>query len=287
MLPYRDDLQDTERNGHARGAVAGPAARADTRARAARSQPDAATTGALLDPVAPGVEAEDVVVRDDHAGSAGIRIYRPVPRRGLLPTLIYARGDHAGSDGTDAGDQLARELAAGSGAAVALPDHLGWAQPQALERCYAALAWTVRDAAPRGLDGGRIAIGGDAAGAGLAIALALHAARRGGPALAAQLLLCPVIDPALDVSARHLHRLPPTLVITAEADALCDHGEAYAAVLRDAGVAVIAARYQDVGGGFLRDDPLCRTPTADAAIAQAKTFLAEALGTGPPAQPSS
>ena len=62
-----------------------------------------------------------------------------------------------------------------------------------------------------------------------------------------------LLDPALcPIHSSHLHRFPPTLVLTAAFDPLHDEGEALAARLRQAGVPV---QYIDVPGqihGFLR-----------------------------------
>ena len=239
------------------------AASARARARAARASP-----------VAAAVEAEDIVVVDERAGTVAIRIYRPSRHEDPLPTLIYARGADHGAGG----DELARALAVGSGVAVALPDHsspTAAAPPAAVERCYAAAAWAAGHGHARGLDGGRLAVGGDATGAVLAIALALLASERGGPSLACQLLLCPVVDS----SVPEVDDLPPALVITADGDAACGHGEAYAARLRAAGVTVIGVRYQGVGAGFLRSDPPRELAVTGAAIEQAAGFLASALAT--------
>ncbi|WP_196812341.1 alpha/beta hydrolase [Nocardia sp. CNY236] len=71
--------------------------------------------------------------------------------------------------------------------------------------------------------------------------------------------------------------LPPALVITAEADVLRDEGEAYAARLREAGVAVTAVRYSGAIHDFVMLDALRGTRAASAAIAQASAFLREAL----------
>lgn len=71
--------------------------------------------------------------------------------------------------------------------------------------------------------------------------------------------------------------LPPALVITGEADVLRDEGEAYAAKLRQAGVAVTAARYQGIIHDFVMLNALRETHAAQAAITQATGVLRDAL----------
>jgi acetyl esterase/lipase len=66
--------------------------------------------------------------------------------------------------------------------------------PGPVEDCYAGLAWTAAHAGELGLDPGRIVVAGGSAGGGLAAAVALLARDRGGPALTAQLLMCPMLD---------------------------------------------------------------------------------------------
>ena len=73
--------------------------------------------------------------------------------------------------------------------------------------------------------------------------------------------------------------LPPALVITAEADVLRDEGEAYANKLRQAGVPVVATRYQGIIHDFVMLNALRGTNAADAAIAQAASYLHRALST--------
>jgi len=64
--------------------------------------------------------------------------------------------------------------------------------PGPVEDCYAGLLWTAEHAGELGVDPARVIVGG--ASAGLAAAVALLARDRGGPALLAQLLLCPMLD---------------------------------------------------------------------------------------------
>lgn len=66
--------------------------------------------------------------------------------------------------------------------------------PAPVEDCYAACEWIAADGASFGLDPGRIVVSGASAGGGLAAGVSLLARDRGGPRLAGQMLLCPMID---------------------------------------------------------------------------------------------
>jgi acetyl esterase len=127
-----------------------------------------------------------------------------------------------------------------------------------------------------------MAVGGDSAGGNLAVVVALRARDGGGPALAFQLLVYPLVDftdhdsgsmreyaeghflttPVMDYFADHylppgvdrrqpwvspryanLAGLPPSLVLTAECDPLRDQGETFAQRLQDAGVPAASKRY--------------------------------------------
>ena len=83
----------------------------------------------------------------------------------------------------------------------------------------------------------------------------------------------------LRASTEQLAGLPPALVITGEADVLRDEGEAYAAKLRAAGVAVTAVRYQGIIHDFVMLNALRETHAAEAAIHQAVATLRTALHT--------
>ena len=161
--------------------------------------------------------------------------------------------------------------------------------PAAADDCYAVTEWVAKNGADLGIDPSRIAVGGDSAGGNLSAVVALIARDRGAPALRFQLLIYPVTDCAFgtdsyrdnaegyfltqdmmrwfwdqylpDASqaadpyasplrADDLQGLPPALCITAEYDPLRDEGEAYAARLRDAGVASTASRYDGMFHGF-------------------------------------
>ncbi|QIM16238.1 alpha/beta hydrolase [Leucobacter insecticola] len=66
--------------------------------------------------------------------------------------------------------------------------------PAGVEDAYAATVWAARHATELGGDPGRLIVMGGSAGGGLAAAVSLMARDRGGPAIAGQLLLCPMLD---------------------------------------------------------------------------------------------
>jgi acetyl esterase/lipase len=71
------------------------------------------------------------------------------------------------------------------------PEH---PHPTPVEDCYAALVWIAENAPTLGVDPNRIAVMGDSAGGGLAAGVCLLARDRGGPEIAQQLLIYPMLD---------------------------------------------------------------------------------------------
>jgi acetyl esterase/lipase len=251
------------------------------------------------------------------AGDVRVRIIRPPDADGTLPVILYMHGGGwvLGNSGTH--DRLVRELAVGTGAAVAFVEYdrsPEAAYPVALEQGYATAQWIVREGAASRLDPQRMAVAGDSVGGGMTAALALMASTRGDVRFVHQSMYYPVTDAAMntgsyqqfaegyfltaksmawfwdaylpDVGRRaepfasplrasdeQLAGLPPALVIVDEADVLRDEGEAYAARLRAAGVAVTTVRYDGITHDFMMLNPLSGTHATRAAVAQAISVL--------------
>ncbi|MEV7180239.1 alpha/beta hydrolase [Kitasatospora sp. NPDC093679] len=81
----------------------------------------------------------------------------------------------------------------------------------------------------------------------------------------------------LRASAQQLRAMPPTLIITDEADVLRDEGEAYAAKLRAAGVQVTAVRVLGMVHDFMMLDSLRDTAANNVALRLAGDTLRDAL----------
>jgi acetyl esterase len=81
----------------------------------------------------------------------------------------------------------------------------------------------------------------------------------------------------LRASDEQLAGLPPAFLIVDEADVLRDEGEAYAARMRGAGVAVTTVRYDGITHDFMMLNPLSETHATRAAVAQAISILRDAL----------
>lgn len=73
-----------------------------------------------------------------------------------------------------------------------LAPEAGGATP--VEDCYRGLLWIADHAGDLGIDPGRVVVAGASAGGGLAAGVTLMARDRGTPPIAAQVLICPMLD---------------------------------------------------------------------------------------------
>jgi acetyl esterase/lipase len=76
--------------------------------------------------------------------------------------------------------------------------------PVALEQCYQLLLAAAENGLHDRVALSKLAVVGDGTGGGLAAGLALAATGRGGPALRAQVLVCPALDPGCDTPSHRM-----------------------------------------------------------------------------------
>ncbi|GAB2712018.1 alpha/beta hydrolase [Kitasatospora kifunensis] len=275
--------------------------------------------GQMLDDF--GLDVDFLVAPVGPSGLVGLWTFRPAGQDAPLPVVVYLHGGRWMLGDAQTHARLICELAAASGAVFVVPEYTRTPEaryPVALEECYAVLTWVVEQATSLGLDGRRLAVAGDCAGATMATGLTMMAKRRGGPRIGAQLLYYPLTDPYHEAPSRRqfasgylltrdalewywqqyldgeqdlteptaaplratltdLAGLPPTTVISAEADVVRDEAEQYARLLRQAGVAVTAVRYLGTVHDFASLNPLRDSPPTKAAIRQGAGFLKDSL----------
>jgi acetyl esterase len=233
------------------------------------------------------------------AGEIPVRVYRPSAGAGPHPIVVYFHGGGWVLGTLDTHDDVCRTLANRAGALVVsvgyrrAPEHRF---PAPLEDCVAAVRWCALRGVEIGGDGARLAVAGDSAGGNLAAAVALRFRDEGGPPLAIQALIYPVINCDFDTASYHqfatgfgltrdtmryfwknylanptdgghpyasplqaenVAELPPAVIVTAHYDVLRDEGEAYAARLAQARVPVRCTRYLEMNHGFVQLAALC------------------------------
>ncbi|WP_299950409.1 alpha/beta hydrolase [uncultured Modestobacter sp.] len=124
-------------------------------------------------------------------------ICRPTLATGPLPAVYFMHGGGMVLGDNRSGVMEPLDWADALGLVVVsveyrlAPEH---PHPAPVDDCWAGLLWTVEHAAELGIDPGRVIVAGTSAGGGLAAALALLARDQDGPALAGQLLMCPMLD---------------------------------------------------------------------------------------------
>jgi acetyl esterase len=227
------------------------------------------------------------------------RLYRPHPSH-PAPGLIFFHGGGFRLGSSRSYQPIVRPMATDTGCVIVsidyplAPEHRF---PAAIDHAYAATVEVAARAAELGIDPTRLGVGGDSSGANLAAVTALRCRDRGGPSLAAQILIYgvydladeppPIIDPdGIDLEdgswpetvERYLggaaatlpyaspmratdHRgLPLALILTAEFDKLSVQGNAYADVLRCADVPVTVFDAQGLDHAFLAWTSFARQP---------------------------
>ncbi len=255
-------------------------------------------------------------IRAVNVGGVPARLYRPSSDDGL-GLLVYFHGGGWVVGDLETHDSTCRALAAESGHAVLAVDYRLAPEhpfPAPLDDAMAATRWASAHAEELGCAPGKLAIGGDSAGANLAAAIT----QQGAVPVRFQLLVYPVTDArtnttsyedfadgpyltraSMDWYIAHylsggegspedprvspllgddeaLAKSPPTHVITVETDVLRDEGEAYAARLESAGVPTTLRRYEGMFHGFFALPELI--DAGREAVAEAARELRRVLG---------
>ncbi|MCS0499896.1 alpha/beta hydrolase [Protaetiibacter mangrovi] len=272
---------------------------------------------ALALAIMPAARAAGVRVSTRRDGGAKVRVYEPAEKRTDAALLwIHGGGLVIGDPRQD--EALVSGTAAELGMVVVsahyrlAPEH---PFPAGLDDTLAAWEWLQRHAAELGVDPGRIVVGGESAGGGLAASL-VHRLHDAGAHPLAQWLFCPMLDdrtaadttldavdhlvwnnvsnrfgwtsylgqapggevPPYAVPARRidLAGLPPAWICVGDIELFHDEDVDYARRLESAGVQVTLDVTTGTPHGF--ENWARDSAPARALLARARTWLADRIG---------
>jgi acetyl esterase len=135
-------------------------------------------------------QERDLTLPGPH-GQVPCRLYLPDGAQ-RPPVIVYAHGGGFMQGSLSSWDAMLRELVRGSGVAALSVDYKLSPEhrfPKAFDEIVAMIRLVAREGAGLGIDPSRIAVGGDSAGANLALAAALALRDAGEPALGFMLLV--------------------------------------------------------------------------------------------------
>jgi acetyl esterase/lipase len=172
-----------------------------------------ATANPIARELSPGLAVQDLEVRGA-TGALAARLYRvgpATPRRDLLMVFFHGGGFVDGN--LDECDEMLRWIASTNPGQVILSSSYTPATispfPAAVEDAHAVLLWAKKNKTRLAWNGKQMVVAGIESGANLAAVCALMSRDRGGPALAGQVLIMPMLDPALATcSMREMPRCP-------------------------------------------------------------------------------
>ena len=256
-----------------------------------------------------GVPHGDGVVR--------VRLYTPDAAAPAGPVLIYLHGGGWTLFSITTHDRLMREYAQRTGFRVIGVDYSLSPEalfPRALDETVSVIRWLRDDGAGIGVDGDRIAISGDSAGANLALSAAIDLRDAGqGDAVKALLLNYGAYDERCDYPSHRrydgpaymlgsdemrtfwhnylggdiaacaraapirarLDALPPAFLCIAECDVLYDENLAMGRLLEDAGVTIRQEIYPGASHSFL--EAMATAAVADRALNDEAAWLKQLL----------
>ncbi|TWT65595.1 alpha/beta hydrolase [Crateriforma conspicua] len=230
---------------------------------------------------------ENLVIPDN----LRVRLYRPSDQPDLPALLWFHGGGWVMGDLETHDAMCRRLTVAADAVVISVdyplaPEHRF---PSAAESCFDALRYFSDHASDHGLDVTRLFVGGDSAGGHLAASVSAVARRRGGPLVCGQVLVYPVVSPNFDTKSylrcaegygltrtdmrwfwdcyvdaiqnddtwpidllqMDVAGMPPTFLITAQYDVLCDEGTNLAAAIESADVDVTHSHFMGTLHGFV------------------------------------
>ncbi len=151
----------------------------------------------LPSPLTPGVVVEERTIPGIGGHDVEVFVYEPQARTRPSGALVWIHGGGLIMGVAEGAHESCSRLADAVGILVVNVQYRLAPEdpfPAGLDDCAAALSWVHDHAEELGVDPARVAVGGDSAGGGLAATLSQRARDAGGPPIALQLLVYPMLD---------------------------------------------------------------------------------------------
>lgn len=244
----------------------------------------------------PAVRSVDRMI-ETAAGPLAVRVYTPAVGHAPFPLVVYYHGGGWVIADKNVYDGGARAISKLSGAVVVSVDYRQGPEhrfPAAHDDAFATYQWVMKNAAALGGEPNRIALAGESAGGGLAVATAIMARDNGMQMPLAIVSIYPIAgtdtttasyvenanakplnrtmmswffdnylrgaadraDPRVNLVSANLKGLPPTTIINAQIDPLRTDGELLAERMSAAGVAVQQHTFMGVTHEFFGMGPV-------------------------------
>ena len=133
-----------------------------------------------------------------------LTVVRPAGAAGALPVFMFFPGGGWMLGDFSTHERMVRDLVAESATAAVCVGYDRSPEapyPAAIRQAYAATRWVAEHGGEIGLDGRRLGVVGNSAGGNLGTVVSLMAKDRGAPAIAFQVLFCPITNAVFDTAS--------------------------------------------------------------------------------------
>lgn len=153
-----------------------------------------------------GIEVtERTIVTDGH--TIQLNIVRPEGKTGILPVFMFIHGGGWVLGDFPTHKRMVRDLVVLSGAVAVFVNYSRTPDaqfPQAINEIYAATKWVAENGSELMVDGKRLAMVGNSVGGNMTAVTTLKAKDAGGPFIALQILMWPIVDADFETESYQL-----------------------------------------------------------------------------------